>query len=149
MAMSTERSTKRRTLPKQPDGDASGTWRSPRNGRRPQGRTRGELQWTVWGVLDETGDDMSATETTIRECRHFIAGEWVDAEWGASFDDREPYTADVFAHVPAAARDDARRAIDAAAEAFPAWSATPPVARQTMFLSAADVLERRATRSLT
>jgi acyl-CoA reductase-like NAD-dependent aldehyde dehydrogenase len=47
------------------------------------------------------------------------------------------------ATVAAGTRDDAKRAVAAAAEAFPAWAAAPPAARQGVFLRAADVLESR------
>lgn len=75
--------------------------------------------------------------------RQFIGGRWVDAAEGATFDDLEPYTGDVVATVPAGTREDARAAIEAAAEAFPAWSRTPPAERQRIFLKAADILEAR------
>jgi acyl-CoA reductase-like NAD-dependent aldehyde dehydrogenase len=86
---------------------------------------------------------MSATETTIRECRHFIAGEWVEPGGARRFDDTDPFTGDVVAHVPAGDRDDARRAVEAAAAAFAEWSHTPPAVRQGIFLKAAEVLESR------
>jgi acyl-CoA reductase-like NAD-dependent aldehyde dehydrogenase len=75
--------------------------------------------------------------------RQFIGGEWVDAVDGATFDDAEPYTGDVMASVSAGTREDARRAVEAAGEAFPAWSQAPPAERQRIFLAAADILERR------
>ena len=83
----------------------------------------------------------SALETTER--RLHIGGEWVDAADGGSYEDRDPYTGEVVANVPAGGREDAKRAIEAAAEAFPAWSQTPPAARQGLFLRAADILESR------
>ena len=43
----------------------------------------------------------------------------------------------------AGTREDARKAVEAASAAFPAWAATPPAARQRIFLAAADILERR------
>ncbi|HEY7259795.1 MAG TPA: aldehyde dehydrogenase family protein, partial [Gaiellales bacterium] len=86
---------------------------------------------------------MSATETSIRDCLHFIGGDWVEPGDGNRFDDTDPYTGDVVAHVAAGTRDDARRAVEAAAAAFPEWSHTPPVVRQGIFLKAADILESR------
>jgi acyl-CoA reductase-like NAD-dependent aldehyde dehydrogenase len=83
------------------------------------------------------------TAAAPRECRLFIAGEWVDAGEGRTFEDTDPFTGETVAHVPAGTREDARRAIEAAAEAFPGWAATPPAERQRIFLRAADVLERR------
>ena len=84
---------------------------------------------------------MTTIEATER--RLHIDGEWVFAAGGSSFVDRDPFTGEAVASVPAAGREDARRAIDAAAEAFPAWSQTGPGARQALFLRAADVLESR------
>jgi Aldehyde dehydrogenase family len=67
-----------------------------------------------------------ATGTDKPTYRHFIAGEWVDAADGATFDDLNPYTGEVVASVAAGAREDARRAVEAAAEAFPGCCARPP-----------------------
>src|SRR6266536_1084794 len=86
---------------------------------------------------------MSVTETGARECRLFIGGRWVDAGAGRAFDDHDPYTGKVVARVAAGDRDDARRAVEAAAAAFPAWSTSPPAERQRIFLGAADELETR------
>jgi acyl-CoA reductase-like NAD-dependent aldehyde dehydrogenase len=81
--------------------------------------------------------------TTGAEYRHFIAGEWTDAGSGNTFDDTDPYTGDVVAQVAAGTREDAARAIEAAAAAFQEWSQTPPAVRQGLFLEAADILESR------
>jgi acyl-CoA reductase-like NAD-dependent aldehyde dehydrogenase len=84
---------------------------------------------------------VSAIEKTVRGLH--IGGEWTDATGGQTFEDNDPFTGDVVANVPAGTREDARRAIEAAADAFPAWSQTPPAERQRIFLKAADVLESR------
>jgi len=81
--------------------------------------------------------------TAAQEYRQFIGGEWVGAADGSTFEDHDPYTSEVVATVAAGGGEDARRAIEAAAGAFPAWSATPPAERQRIFLDAADALERR------
>jgi len=78
-----------------------------------------------------------------REYRMYINGEWVDAADGKAFDDVNPHTGQVFARVAGGGEADAHRAVDAAAAAFPGWSATPPAARAMHFLKAADILERR------
>jgi acyl-CoA reductase-like NAD-dependent aldehyde dehydrogenase len=72
-----------------------------------------------------------------------IGGEWTEASSGETFEDHDPFTGDVVASVPAGTREDARRAIEAAANAFPGWSQTPPAQRQRIFLKAADILESR------
>ena len=83
------------------------------------------------------------TQAPPRECLQLIAGEWVAASTGATFDDIDPYTGETVAHVAAGTRDDARRAIAAAAAAASEWAATPPGVRQGIFLRAADILESR------
>ena len=85
---------------------------------------------------------MSTTETGI-ESRLFVGGEFVEAEGGRTFENRDPFTGEVVAEVAAGSRADARRAVEAAAAAFDEWSRTPPAARQGVFLKAADVLESR------
>ena len=78
-----------------------------------------------------------------REYKMYINGEWVDALDRAMYDDYNPYTGEVFARVPSGKRGDARRAIEAAAAAFPAWSNTLPAERQALFLKAADILQKK------
>ena len=80
--------------------------------------------------------------TAVQEYRQYIGGDWVAAD-GGTYEDNDPFTGDVFATVAAGGADDARRAVEAAAAAFPAWSQTPPAERQRIFLKAADILEGR------
>jgi acyl-CoA reductase-like NAD-dependent aldehyde dehydrogenase len=84
---------------------------------------------------------VSAIEKTMPGLH--IGGEWTDAASGRTFEDTDPFSGDVVAIVPAGTREDARRAIEAAAKAFPDWSQTPPAMRQRIFLKAADLLESR------
>src|SRR5918996_4654039 len=84
----------------------------------------------------------TATET-ILESKQFVGGNWIPADSGATFDDTDPYTGEIVARVPAGTGTDARRAIEAAAAAFPEWSKTPPAVRQGIFLRAAEILESR------
>ena len=86
---------------------------------------------------------MTSVQSDAREAKQFIAGGWTDASGGATFEDRDPFTGDVVALVPAGGRPDAVRAIAAAADAFPTWSQSPPAQRQAVFLKAADILESR------
>ena len=85
---------------------------------------------------------MSATQTTARDCQLFIGGSWGDAA-GGTFDDLDPFTGEVVAHVAAAGADDTQRAIAAASDAFEGWSQAPPAVRQGVFLKAADILDSR------
>jgi acyl-CoA reductase-like NAD-dependent aldehyde dehydrogenase len=84
------------------------------------------------------------TTTPTKHYRQLIAGEWVEAEGGRTYDNMNPYNGEVFAKIPACGAVDAQRAIQAADQAFPAWAAMGARARQALFLKAADILERRA-----
>ena len=86
---------------------------------------------------------MATTAEAVRDYQQFIGGKWTGAAGGDTFEDRDPYTGDTVANVPAGGAEDAKRAVEAAAAAFAEWSATPPAARQAIFLKAADVLESR------
>ena len=86
---------------------------------------------------------MATTADAVREYQQFIGGQWTAAASGKTFDDKDPFTGETVAVVPAGGSDDARKAIEAAATAFPAWAATSPAARQAIFLTAADILESR------
>src|SRR4029450_816242 len=87
--------------------------------------------------------EMTATETDKAVRGLHIGGEWTDASSGETFEDHDPFTGDVVTSIPAGTREDARRAVEAAAKAFPAWSQTPPAQRQRIFLKGADILESR------
>ena len=88
---------------------------------------------------------MPATETSQpRSYQQLIAGQWVAADSGKTFDNFNPYNGEVFAKVPASGAAEMQRAIDAAQAVFPAWAAMGARARQALFLKAADILERRA-----
>jgi acyl-CoA reductase-like NAD-dependent aldehyde dehydrogenase len=86
---------------------------------------------------------MATAAQAAREYRQFIGGQWTGAAGGGTYEDGDPFTGETVATVPAGGAADARAAIEAAAAAFPAWAATPPAARQAIFLKAADVLESR------
>lgn len=61
----------------------------------------------------------------------------------ATFDRRNPVTGEVASTLPAATLADARAACEAAAAAFPLWSATGPNARRALLNKAAIALEAR------
>jgi len=73
----------------------------------------------------------------------YIGGEWISALDSEFYNDLNPYTGEVFARVASGKRADARRAVEAAEAAFPAWSHSLPSERQSLFLKAADILEKK------
>jgi len=70
--------------------------------------------------------------------KQLIDGEWTDAASSNTWDVVDPATEEVVAQVPFGTAEDAKAAVDAAAEAFPAWSRRGPYER-------ARVLQRAAT----
>ena len=73
-----------------------------------------------------------------------IGGEWKGAGSGSSFEQTDPFTGETVGTAAAAKREDAHAAADAAAAAFPEWSATPPNARRELLQKAAGLLRERA-----
>jgi succinate-semialdehyde dehydrogenase/glutarate-semialdehyde dehydrogenase len=73
----------------------------------------------------------------------FVSGEWRDALSGAETRASSPATGADLGPVAEGDRDDARRAIAAAADAFPGWSAETAFARRDALHRVADVCERR------
>jgi succinate-semialdehyde dehydrogenase/glutarate-semialdehyde dehydrogenase len=73
----------------------------------------------------------------------FIDGEWCDAASGATVDATSPATGESLGAVAEGSRADARRAIAAAAAAFPSWAARTGFERAALLHRVADVCERR------
>jgi betaine-aldehyde dehydrogenase len=74
-----------------------------------------------------------------------INGEWVAAESEATTPVVSPFDGTSLGTVPKGAREDVRKAIDAAREAFDrgGWPRLPPRARSEVFLKAAQLLTQR------
>jgi betaine-aldehyde dehydrogenase len=74
-----------------------------------------------------------------------IGGEWVEASSGSTIAVANPFDRSSLGTVPKGAREDARRAIDAAREAFDRgpWPRLPPRSRAEVFLKAAQILTAR------
>ena len=71
----------------------------------------------------------------------YIDGQWI--ETGSTFTVVNPGTGEPFATVASAGRDLARRAVDAAEAAFPAWRSTTGIKRGDYLLAAAAAIGRR------
>jgi acyl-CoA reductase-like NAD-dependent aldehyde dehydrogenase len=70
----------------------------------------------------------------------WIGGQWVDAESGKTFRTYNPATGDVVAEVPLAGLSDVDRAVEAARNAFPAWSRRTQAERSTVVTHIADAI---------
>jgi acyl-CoA reductase-like NAD-dependent aldehyde dehydrogenase len=77
--------------------------------------------------------------------RNYVGGEWRESEAGETYEKRNPWRpAQVTGVYPASNADDARAAIAAARDAFPAWSSLPAPQRAVYFTKAAAAIEARA-----
>ena len=72
----------------------------------------------------------------------FVDGQWITTP--ARFDDMNPSDGSCWTSIPDGGIAETRKAIEAAARAFPTWSALPFQKRSQLMLRIADVWERRA-----
>jgi succinate-semialdehyde dehydrogenase/glutarate-semialdehyde dehydrogenase len=75
--------------------------------------------------------------------RLFIAGAWEEAPSGATIRATSPATGESIGEVAQGDREDARRAVAAAREAFPEWAAASAFERAAALRRIADACERR------
>lgn len=73
----------------------------------------------------------------------FIAGEWRAAESGKTLDVSDPATGRVIKSIASASVADGKAAMDAAADTFPEWAATPVRERAEILRRAFDLLQER------
>jgi succinate-semialdehyde dehydrogenase/glutarate-semialdehyde dehydrogenase len=73
----------------------------------------------------------------------WIDGTWTDASDGATFEATSPSTGEVIGTVPEGTREDARRAIDAAQEAAPAWGRLSAFDRAAAMKRVAAAIDER------
>jgi aldehyde dehydrogenase (NAD+) len=75
---------------------------------------------------------------------NYIGGKWGAASSGETFEQRNPAAlSEVTGHYPASSAEDAKRAVDAAAEAVASWRDTPPADRADILSQAHENLEDR------
>ena len=80
------------------------------------------------------------TTVELEQQRLLIGGEWTEAGGGGTFERTNPFPGGAVTLAAATGAEDAIRAVDAAAAAFPAWSATPAGERRALLNAAADRL---------
>jgi betaine-aldehyde dehydrogenase len=74
----------------------------------------------------------------------YVDGSWVASSGRDTIDVIDATTEDIVGRVPSGTVADIERAVQAAARAFPAWSATPVAERARLLNAVADRLEARA-----
>ena len=82
-------------------------------------------------------------EVAFRKARMLIGGNWVDSASGEVLEVEDPAHRRPIAEVPRGGAEDVARAVQAAADAFPAWSRTIPRERGRLLARIADALEAR------
>ena len=76
--------------------------------------------------------------------KNLINGQWVDASNGATFENRNPANTDeVVGTFPAATREDAQRAIEAARAALPKWAGMPAPSRGAILDKVSQIIAGR------
>jgi len=76
--------------------------------------------------------------------QQLIGGAWQNASNGVTWDVLNPATEEVVRTVPFGSGEDCRLALEAAAEAFPAWSGKTAYERSALLKKAADLIRERA-----
>src|SRR5688500_5285811 len=76
----------------------------------------------------------------------WIGGKWLKASDNGRFDVIDPATENTVASVASATVEDAKAAVDAAADAFPAWAAKKPRERGEILRKAFELIMRDAER---
>ena len=93
-----------------------------------------------------TVEEATARESPIatpRATRLLIGGEWCDAAGGETFEATSPATGQELGLVAQAGREDAGRAVRAAAKAYPGWARETAFARAKKLHAVGDGCERR------
>ncbi|WP_179958415.1 NADP-dependent succinate-semialdehyde dehydrogenase [Chitinimonas arctica] len=70
----------------------------------------------------------------------YIAGQWLDADSGERIAVTNPATGELVGHVPKMGRQETRRAIEAAEQAWPAWKAKTAKERSTVLRKLFDLM---------
>jgi succinate-semialdehyde dehydrogenase len=78
--------------------------------------------------------------------KQYVGGAWTDASNGKTWDVVNPATEETVATVPFGNASDCRLALEAAARAFPAWSAATAYERGSYLRRISDLLRERADR---
>ena len=86
-------------------------------------------------------------EVAFRKARMLIGGKWVDSASGEALEVEDPAHRRPIAEVPRGGAEDVARAVQAAADAFPAWSRTIPRERGRLLARGSPMRLRHGSRS--
>src|SRR2546427_5290385 len=83
----------------------------------------------------------SAVTTQVTDLQNYMNGAWRRSTATEYFDVTNPATAEVLARTPLSTSADVDAAVQAAADAFPAWRRTPPGERVQYLFKLKNLLE--------
>ena len=75
--------------------------------------------------------------------RMYVDGKWIESDGGVSFEARSPSTGQLIGTIPEGTRDDARRAVAAAGDAWRDWAARSAFDRSAALRRVAEVIAER------
>ena len=81
--------------------------------------------------------------TNNKSLKHFIAGQWIDAACGATFEVLNPLDDSLYAYAAKGTGDDIINAVAAAKAAFTSYKETAPTERERWLLRVAEIMEER------
>lgn len=96
-------------------------------------------------TASSTAASMPASAGNVRPAL-YVAGEWVPASDGATFELVNPADGSIICRIPSASDEDISRALHAAETGFERWRDTPVKERSRALRSVADLLRERAER---
>jgi len=70
----------------------------------------------------------------------FVGGEWIDSHTGANFSVANPATGEVVDSVPKGDREDVKKAVDNARDAFKKWSDAPAIDRSRVLFKISELV---------
>src|SRR5437016_9003557 len=83
----------------------------------------------------------SAVTTQVTDLQNYVNGAWRRSTATEYFDVANPATAELLARTPLSSSADVDAAVQAAADAFPAWRRTPPGERVQYLFKLKNLLE--------
>ena len=89
---------------------------------------------------------LTSADTTVKQAKLLINGEWVESKTTEWQDIVNPATQQVLARVPFATADEVNAAIDAAQRAFQTWKLTPIGARMRIMLKLQALIREHSKR---
>src|SRR3974377_1603820 len=86
--------------------------------------------------------DSIQTATSVQPLKYFAGGKWLESNSGKYMDVYDPSIGEVIAHTPCCTVEEVNRAIQAAHDAFPAWSQTPVMKRAQVLYRFRELLDK-------